>query len=106
LGALSVAYTIPSLASTLVSSICALFNPQLTFLYAKENPNGIIKELKINMKLTGVFTSVLFCGIVTFGKVFYTLMVPNENIILIYQLTCLSCIGSDIRINKCFCVDK
>ena len=93
LGALSVAYTIPSLASTLVSSICALFNPQLTFLYAKENPNGIIKELKINMKLTGVFTSVLFCGIVTFGKVFYTLMVPNENIILIYQLTCLSCIS-------------
>ena len=45
------------------------------------------------MKLTGVFTSVLFCGIVTFGKVFYTLMVPNENIILIYQLTCLSCIS-------------
>lgn len=93
LGALSVAYMIPSLAATLVSSICALFNPKLTFFYAEENSNGIIDELKINMKLTGIFASILFCGIVTFGKTFYTLVVPDENITLIYQLTCLSCIS-------------
>lgn len=93
LGALTVAYTVPSLASQLVSSLCSLFNPNLTYCYAKEDIEGIIKELKRNMKLTGIFSSILFCGIITCGQEFFTLLVPDENITLIFELACLSCIS-------------
>lgn len=93
LGALSVAYMIPSVASTLLSSVCTLFNPQLTYYYAKHQLNEILGELKTNMKLTGIFSCILFCGIIHFGKEFFVLMTPNENISLIYSLTCLSSIS-------------
>lgn len=93
LGALTIAYTIPSLAGTLLASICSLFNPQLTYHYANGNSDQIIKEIKTNMKLTGFFSCILFCGIVVFGIEFFSLIVPNENILLIYQLACLSCIS-------------
>lgn len=93
LGALSVAYTLPTLASQLVSAVCALFNPNLTYCYAKNDMEAIVRELKRNMKLTGTFASVLFCGIVVFGREVFFLLVPKENITLIYQLACLSCIS-------------
>ena len=93
LGALSIAYTIPSLSAAVGSSICALFNPQLTYFYAKEDTDAIVKELKKNMKLMGYFISILFCGIIVFSKEFFSLLVPNENIEFIYTLTCLSSIS-------------
>lgn len=93
LGALSVAYTIPSLASQLISSVSSLFNPQLTFLYANNDTDAIIKELKRNMKISGVAACIIFCGIVSMGRKFFFLMVPNENIEVIYRLAVLSCLS-------------
>lgn len=93
LGALSVAYTIPSLASQLISAVSNLFNPQLTYYYANNDKAAIVRELKKNMKISGMFACVIFCGIVSMGKKFFVLMVPDENIKLIYHLAVLSCIS-------------
>lgn len=90
LGALSVAYTIPSLAGMLGSAICALFNPNLTYYYAQNDKEGIVNELKTNMKITGIFDGVLFCGIIIFGKDFFNLLIPKEDINLIYQISCIT----------------
>lgn len=90
LGALSVAYTVPMLFSSLLSAICTLFNPKLTEYYARDNTELVVNKLKQNMKMTGTFSSIMFCGVIVFGENFFSLMVPGQNIHLIYQLACLS----------------
>lgn len=90
MGQISISYTVPNMVSMLASSIIAVFNPKQTYFYARNQIDGVIKEIKKNMKLCGFFVSILFCGIITYGKEFYYLYVPNQDVDLIYQLTILA----------------
>lgn len=93
MGQLSIAYTIPTLLSSLLSTIASLFNPQQTYFYAKGDIEGVVNELKINMKMTSFFISVVFCGIVVWGQEFFKLWVPSQNTQLIYILSIISIIS-------------
>lgn len=90
MGQISISYTIPNMVSMLASSIIAVFNPKQTYFYACNRIDNVIKEIKKNMKLCGFFVSILFCGIITYGKEFYSFYVPNQDIELIYRLTILA----------------
>lgn len=90
MGQLSIAYTMPTLIASLLCTIASLFHPQQTFYYAKGDMDGVVNELKTNMKLTAYFISVVFCGIIIWGQDFFDLWVPTQNTKLIYQLCALS----------------
>lgn len=93
MGQLSIAYTIPTIASTFLSMIVNIFSPKLTEYYAKEDIVKIVEELKLNMKMTGFFGNVLFFGLVTMGKDFFGLWVPTANIDMIYVLMIVATIS-------------
>lgn len=87
MGQLSIAYTIPMLFSSLLTIIASLFNPQQTYYYAKGDIQGVVKELKFNMKISGYFTSILFAVFFAYGFSFFQLWTPQQNTELIYQLS-------------------
>lgn len=93
MGQLSIAYTIPTILASVLGTISSLFNPQQTYYYAQNDIKSVVREIKINMKLTGFFTSIIFSGIVTYGYEFFKLWVPNQNIDMIYSLAILSIIS-------------
>lgn len=90
MGQLSIAYTIPTIFSGLLSHISALFAPQQTYYYARGENDNVIKNLKYNMKFSAFFSSVICAGVIVYGREFFCLYVPGENINLIYQLSCIA----------------
>lgn len=93
MGALSVAYTIPTLISSILSSLTAIFSPQQTYYYAKGDIRGVIRQINLNMKMNGFFISVILAGFVVFGRKFFELWVPSQNTTLIYHLAVLACVS-------------
>lgn len=91
MGQLSIAYTLPTFVSQLLSMIINLFSPKLTEHYAKNNKEHIISELSLNMKLTGFFGNVVFFGVLFMGREFFKLWVPTANIDLVYTLSLIAC---------------
>ena len=92
MGQLSIAYTISTLFSSLLTNIVSIFNPKQTYYYAKGDIKSVVNEIKLNMKMTGFFMAVFFSGIIVFGRNFFSLWVPNENIPMIYTISCISII--------------
>ena len=90
MGALSVAYTIPTMISSIVGSIAGIFSPQQTYYYAKDNVDEVVAQIKLNMKMSGFFVSVILAGFITFGKQFFDLWVPSQNTTLIYELAVIA----------------
>lgn len=90
MGELSLAKTISTLISTLLSMIIGLFCPDLTYLYAKNEKSLLVKEFKMSMKFTGFICSVVVVVFLTIGKSFFKLWVPSQNAEKIYILSLLS----------------
>lgn len=93
MGQLTLAYIIPSFFAGLISNISSLFNPQQTYYYAKGDIQGVVHEIRTNMKLTGFFSSIIFAGIITYGHDFFSLWAKGQNIDLIYSLAILSIVS-------------
>mgnify|MGYP004620949895 CR=1 FL=1 len=91
MGALSVAYTIPTLISGAISAISAIFAPQLTFYYAKNDIEEVVSQIKMNMKLMGFFVSICLAGAIVYGKDFFRLWTPSQDIDLVYSLAVIAC---------------
>lgn len=93
MGQLSIAYTVPTIVSAFISMIINVFNPKLTEYYAKGDKERVVKELKINMKMTAFFGNVIFFGIIFVGKDFFNLWVPRANIDMVYRLAILATVS-------------
>lgn len=100
MGQLSIAYTLPTFVAQFLSMIINLFSPKLTENYAKDNIKKIVKEIQLNMKLTGFFGNVIFFGVVFMGKEFFQLWVPTADINLVYTLAIIAC-GSVLVSSVC-----
>lgn len=90
MGQLSIAKTIPSLMSSLLSTVVLVFSPQLTVYYAENDIKGLVKELKLSMKMSSFFANIPFCFFVVFGDLFFALWMPSENIVVLHKLAILS----------------
>lgn len=86
MGQLSIAYTIPTIISAFIAMIVNIFNPKLTEYYARNDTQRIVSELKLNMKMTAFFGNIIFFGLVTMGRDFFQLWVPDSDVSLVYQL--------------------
>lgn len=90
MGQLSIAKTIPSLMSSLLSTVVSVFSPQLTIYYAENDIKSLVKELKLSMKMSSFFANIPFCFLVVFGDLFFSLWMPAQNIAMIHKLAILS----------------
>lgn len=96
MGQLSVAKTLSGVISNLLASISSIFQPNLTIYYAKNQIKELVQELKMSMKVTGLFANIPLSYLIVFGTIFYTAWIPNQNIELIQILTILTVQGEII----------
>lgn len=77
MGILSVSKTVPSLVSSLISTMIGIFMPSLTFDFAKNDSKTMMSDIRIAMKITGLFTCVPIAVLIIFGDSFYSLWQPT-----------------------------
>ena len=93
MGQLAIAYTIPTVIANIIGIMTSLFTPQQTYYYAKGDITNVVRQFKTNMKLNAFFVSNILSVMVIYGKDFFKLWTPNENINLIYVLSIFSIIS-------------
>ena len=87
MGQIAITKTISSIFMSFNQLLAQPFQPLLLKSYSDGNKNKLVSELKLSMKLTGLFSSIVFAGFFSLGKVFYALWIPGQDIDLIYVLT-------------------
>lgn len=107
MGQLSIAYTIPTIMAQVVGNVAGIFCPQQTYYYAKGDIDGVVKQIKLNTKMTGFFVSIIFAGFFAVGKNFFELWTPTEDSDLLYALAMISIIsvlvtGATTSLNNVF----
>lgn len=96
MGQLSYAKTIGMMFSTLFQLIAQPFQPIFLKLYADKNIDGLIKEMKFSMKVSGFLSSIVFSGFIALGSVYFKLWIPGQDtdlILLLTNLTIVSFLG-------------
>lgn len=93
MGVLSVAKTMPSFISTLISTIAAVFAPSLIIDYAKADLNSIVKTLNVSSKILNVFCSIPLGFLLVYGKEFYALWQPSQNAEVLHILSVITILG-------------
>lgn len=94
MGYLSVAKTVPNMIDTFNSTIASAFSPNMMQLYAKGDLDRLKTAAKSSMKFMCIFVSVPSAILITMGKDFFSLWVPNQPTELINILSILTAIGS------------
>lgn len=79
MGQLALAKTVSSLMSSLISNLIGLFNPNLTYYYAKKMKEYVISEIVLGMKFTAFISCVPVIVFSVVGTEFFTLWVPSQN---------------------------
>lgn len=93
MGMLALAKTLPNVLIQLSGTITAVFAPSLTIYYAKQDMEGLKKELKKGMKITGIILTIPLSILIVFGQEFYKLWVPSQDAQLLQILSILTCFG-------------
>lgn len=93
MGILSIAKTIPTQISNIISMISSVFAPNLNILYAKNQHEELKTDISRAIKLTGTIISIPLAILVIFGKEFFMLWLPNENASQLHLLSILTVAG-------------
>lgn len=93
MGLVSIVKVIPNTISSLASSISNVFSPDLVILYAKNDKDSMIKELKFGMRLTTTFLTAILAGLIVFGADFFALWQPTQDSVLLHRLSIISCLA-------------
>ncbi|MGN7385516.1 oligosaccharide flippase family protein [Sporosarcina sp. SAFN-015] len=78
-GEFSISQTVPLFISSLIGMLVGVFIPPIAAHYAKEDTNGMLKEIDFSGKVLLILISVPIAGFIVFGEEFYQLWVPSEN---------------------------
>lgn len=93
MGIVALAKTPGNVLNTLISGISNVFQPQIIGFYSKNDTDGVVRETKLGMKITGIFSNIPFAYIIAFGFSFCYLWMPNVNVQLLYILCVLTFIN-------------
>lgn len=97
MGQLAIVKTINMIFYTLYATLAGPFQPLLLKAYAEENKEGQIQIFKQVMKLSGMFSNIVFAGFLTFGMVYYRLWTPSQDISLLQGITIVTVLGGVIE---------
>ena len=95
MGLMSIAKTVPNCITILISTIANVFAPHYTILYAKNDIDGLVTEVKFTSKILSFILTVPLAGFIVFGTDFYTLWQPTksaEEIRIIQIISVLACV--------------
>lgn len=91
MGVLNVSKTVSNIVLSLFGMLSAIFAPQLTIAYAKNDFDEMKKQLISSVKLLGLFSGIPIAILIGFGKQFYGLWVPSLDASLLHLLTVITC---------------
>lgn len=87
MGQLAVAKTMHTIIKSLYLIVDQAFIPRFLNRYAAKDGEGLLSELKISMKVSGLLANLAFAGFAALGMAYYRLWIPGQDIDLIYKLT-------------------
>ena len=96
MGIVSVSKTLPIYIESMFLTVASVFAPQLTMSYAKDDFEGMKKQLSSAMKIMGLFASIPVAVVAAYGKAFYSLWVPSQDADVLMWLTLAVVIGYPI----------
>ena len=86
-GQIAVVKIIHTMFASLYQVILQPLQPRLIQVYAQDDTSRFVVELKKSMKICGCVAALAFAGFFALGKLYYHLWLPEENALLLYQLT-------------------
>ena len=89
MGNLAIAKTFHSVISGAFVLIGQAFHPMFLKAYSENDKETLLKDLKLSMKISGMFANIAFAGFFALGIPFYKLWIPTQDINVIYILTVL-----------------
>jgi len=90
MGVLTLAKTIPHKLTSLSSTICSVFAPEITINYAKGDKERLKTDLKQAMNITGIIMTVPLAILFVFGDSFFKLWVPSQDAVQLQILSILT----------------
>lgn len=90
MGQLAISKTFYAMFSSLFLLVGQAFEPMYLKDYAEGNTEALLGDFRVAMKLSGMFSNLVFAGFVALGMAFYRLWIPGEDIALIYTLTVIN----------------
>jgi len=92
-GLMSLSKIVPNMLNQISGTVATTFGPRLTYLYVDQNYEGMVYELKNNIKIVSVLSTIPIGLFVVFGFDFFRLWVPTQNTRLLYTLSVCSLSG-------------
>ena len=95
MGTLAIAKFVPNRVVAMIGYIVAVFLPQLTILYAKNDKSHFLAVARSNMRILLFFDIILYGILYAYADVFFALWLPEgaEDIQQLYILSCITIIG-------------
>lgn len=85
---ISLAATAPGAITSLVSALLNNFIPETYHDYAIDDKELMLLNIKKAQKIVAFITSLVSCLFLCFAKPFFSLWVPNNDSVLLFQLSC------------------
>lgn len=92
-GVLSLSKIIPNMINQIVGTVGTTFGPRVTALYADNNYDGIVKEVKTHLKIVSAIANIPIGGTLVLGMQFFDLWVPSQDSKQLSILTSLTLAG-------------
>lgn len=92
-GQLAIVKTIYMIFSTMYQLVAQPFQPLQLKYYAEGNKEKLVESFKFGIKLNGMLTNVAFAGFFVFGKVYYMLWTPTQEISVLQAISVITISG-------------
>lgn len=97
MGQISVVKTLTTIFATLYQMLAGPLHPRLLKQYSAKDTKGVMATFSISMKINGFIGMLLFAGFLAFGRIYYQLWTPSQDITLLYELTMITFAGSIVE---------
>lgn len=98
-GSYSVAKTVPNFVQSIISTLVAVFVPQLTIYFAKNKIESLVKDIDFSVRLIGFISAIPIGFLLAAGEVFFRLWVPTQDAHLLHGLSCITLVA--LAITSC-----
>lgn len=90
MGTLAIAKMVPNFINTFITTVSAVFMPKFVEFYAKDNNEALVYNIKVAIKILGIFSTIPVSILIIYGKEFFSLWVPYENATVLQSLSILT----------------
>jgi len=89
-GEFAIVKTIPNFIQSFISVLVGVFVPQFTILYAQNKKKELLNNINFSIKIMGLIVTLPIGFLIVYGREFYSLWVPGENIAKLHLLSIIT----------------